>query len=134
MNRQVRVRTDLLNIIFQVLHHDIAICCQQSAILFSFFNVRVERAASHGGQSGLPVSAMFSIVGFEVESCLENSIASRRSLRKRAMIARCLGQPSFSARGPSQCRITNVGGLAQNFSGGLFSRRMGAPVSQEPVL
>ena len=29
-----------------------------------------------------------------------------------------------------QCRITNVGGLVQNFSGGLFSRRMGAPVSQ----
>ena len=30
----------------------------------------------------------------------------------------------------TQCRITNVGGLVQNFSGGLFSRRMGAPVSQ----
>ena len=29
-----------------------------------------------------------------------------------------------------QCRITNVGGLVQNFSGGLFSRRMGAPGSQ----
>ena len=30
----------------------------------------------------------------------------------------------------SQCRITNVGDLVQNFSGGLFSRRMVAPVSQ----
>ena len=33
----------------------------------------------------------------------------------------------------SQCRITNVGGLVQNFSGGLFSRRMGAPFPEKPV-
>ena len=42
--------------------------------------------------------------------------------RKRRSIA------MFTAK--AQCRITNVGGLVQNFSGGLFSRRMGAPVSQ----
>ena len=39
----------------------------------------------------------------------------------------------FRPVSPTQCRITNVGGLVQNFSGGLFSRRMGAPFPEEPV-
>ena len=47
----------------------------------------------------------------------------------RMRVSRAAGV-ALKADHHGQCRITNVGGLVQNFSGGLFSRRMGAPVSQ----